>query len=178
MSWSIPPPPNVLLWIVVAGAAISFYKLYRDYRNRRVDRERSIVDGFLHRIIVPICLQPLVELISEYAGRLHKLDGEAPLQTTLKDLRNLVLEFTSDKNLILGRFVLLTVFKDDIYGSIEKTLDSLEDEIMEYCGEILPDSNSDSTATVLTFVDNLFWLKLANICRKMVTLHFQGKMPL
>ena len=178
MSWDIPPPPNVLLWIVVAGAGVRLYTLFRDYRHRRVDRERSIVDEFLHRTIVPICLQPLVELISEYAGRLHELDGEAPLPATLEALRNLVSEFATDKNLILGRFLLLTVFKDDIYGSIEKALDSVEDEIMEYCGEILLDSDSDSTATVIAFVDNLFWLKLTNICREMMKLHSQGRMPL
>ena len=165
---------SILLWATVIGVGLRIVGQLWGLYQRRIDRRRSVVDEFWYRtILVPICLQPLVDLVSEYIDRLHRLDSGALLTFILPALRDLALEFGVDKNRVLGRFLLLTAFDEQIYRRIGETLDLLEDEISEYCGSI--SSDSDSAGRVIAFIEQLFWIKLTDVCKEMIRLHPQGR---
>ena len=176
MTWNVPPPPSILLWATIIGVGFRFVGFLWSLYQRRLDRERSIVDEFWYRtIILPICLKPLVDLISEYIDRLHKIDGSTLLPMIMPTLRDLALEFGVDKNRVLGRFLLLSAFEEEIYRKIGETLDALEDDITEYCSSI--NKESHPCGREIAFIEQLFWSKLADICKEMIKLHPHGRLP-
>ena len=179
MIWEPPPPPPIFLWAAVAGIGLQFIIFLWGQYQRYVDKNRSIVDEFWYRtVILPVCWQPLTSLFGEYAERLHEMDRKASLETTLSNLQLLAVEFSADKNRVLGRCQLLAAFSDNICQSIEETLDVLEDDIAKYCGEVSQNSDFASTAIVIEFVTRLFWSRLSDLCKEMIKLHPQGKKPL
>lgn len=176
MSWDIPPPPNILLWAAIFGVALRLLAWLWGLWQRYSDRKQSIVDEFWYRtIILPVCWQPLIDLVSGYARRLQELDNGGPSGITAAHLRNVALDFGAEKNLLLGRFLLLTTFNEEIYSSIVDELDSLEDEITEYCESF--DLDQDSANLAIGYLETLFWSKLSAICREMIKLHPQAQIP-
>ena len=177
MSWDIPPPPDLLLWAAIIGVAVQLLALLWGFCQRHADRKQSIVDEFWYRtIILPVCWQPLIDLVSRHARRPQELHDGTPSGITAGDLRNVALEFGVEKNRLLGRFLLLTTFNDEIYRSIVQELDTLEDEITDYCGTV--DLDQDAAHLVIGYVESLYWSKLSAICKEMIKLHPQAQIPL
>lgn len=180
---NIPPPANWLLWTGVFAFAWKLIEwLYGRYERHR-DKERSIVDEFWYRtILVPICWQPLVELITEYVARLHALAGRTLLpDATASGLRDLTLEFASDKNRIVNRFMILTIFDDEVYRGIRGHLDSLEDEVTEYLAHETHPSQREAFARRIAlhteYVESVYWARLKDVCTEMMKLHPAVKLP-
>lgn len=123
---------------------------------------------------MPICWQPLIELFDRYVESLHEMDHEASLKDILPIFRDLALEFSVDKNRVLGRFLLLTAFQDDLYKKITEKLDLLEENITEYCKTTISNPNSTS-ATEISFIESLFWTCLTEISKEMMTHHPHGR---
>ena len=177
MDFQIPRPPDFLLWAAILGVGLNFIKFLWDLYQKRMDRQQSIVDMFWYRtVIMPICWSPLADLINEYVKHLHQMDRKAPLDQTLEGMINLAREFGREKNLVLGRFLLLTIFKDETYKNIRDTLDGLEDEIVQNC--VPAESNFDSSSTAIAFIESLFWSNLTKACKEMMKLHPRGSVPL
>lgn len=179
MTWGewfreIPPPPNYVLWLTFLGLVLEVAWYFVGLYQRRHDRQISIVDEYWYRtIIVPICWQPILDLVTKNVQKIHSMDESAPAVLTVPALRTLTLEFAIEKNLVVGRAFVLTVFSDEAYKMVRDSLDSLEDEITEYCASV----GQDGSPLILQYLQSLFWNRLTEVCSHLMKLHPNLKMP-
>ena len=170
-NWDIPtPPPNVLLWGAVLAVGWRVIVWLFDLRHRHKTREQSIVDEFWYRtIILPECWRPLIALMSKFVERIHTINLEGDAAQVSRDLQQIHLGFQQEKNLIIGRFVLLSAFNEEIYRSIKSILDNFEDDLAENFASIGFEKNSPNSS--VEYFESLFWTKLTEICKVMMKLH-------
>ena len=178
LNWIIAnPPPNLALWVAVLAVLLRVIAMAWAFVRAHKAREQSIVDEFWYRtIILPECWDPLIGLFSNSVQRLHKIESENSFPETWKKLQKVQLDFAAEKNYIVGRFVLLTAFNEELNRKIGEMLDELEDELAEYFASISP--HSESYGVILAFYESLFWEKLARICKVLIKLHPEKRMPL
>lgn len=140
------------------------------------DREQSIADEFWFRkIILPECWDPLLEVFKKYVSKLQQIDCGQSVSTVGGELRMFGLEFAAEKNQIIGRFVLLTAFNEELNVQVRELLDELEDELADYFASIDPESVSNEF--IVSFAESLFWKKLATISQAIMQLHPHKRIP-
>ena len=93
-----------------------------------------------------------------------------------KDLQQIHLDFQQEKNVVIGRFVLLSAFNEEIYRNINLILDEFEDDLAENFAST--SVGKDSPALSVEYFESLFWTKLAEICKVMMELHPEKRLSI
>ncbi len=145
-------------------------KLIMDQIQRRSDKNKSVYDTLWYRtLIIPECWNPIVTLTSEYVKKLQLIKIGKDTQRTAKSLQTLCINFQKDKENLAGRLILLRPFNELMPSRIEKILENLEDELVEFCGSLPFDQQIDIRK--FDYLQSVFWTKLEEVCSTMMTLH-------
>lgn len=146
---TLQSPPTWVVYIpfVISIVALSFsvYQFFVSRSDRKRDRDRLRDDDFWFRkIIVPICLDPLIRFMSEQSLKLRSIK-EAPLSPAgeKQEYPQFLQAFKRGKNEIVSQCLILELFDGKLYEAIAEKLDGLEDYITLHCYH-----NSDGADTV------------------------------
>lgn len=171
MDWlDIPPPPSILQWVAVVAVGLAALKFIWDLWQRKSDKKQSVYDNLWYRtLIIPECWDPIVSLIAEYVEKLQQLKMKKDTGQMRDSLQTLCIDFQKDKENIAGRLILLRPFNEVMPSSIEKVLDNLEDELVEYCGS--PENYQQGEIPILNYLETVFWTRLEEVCSTMMNLH-------
>jgi len=125
----IQQPPPWLVWITVAFAFGTFiYRIITYIRKRRL----SIGDDFWFRkILLPVCIEPLIKLVEDSVCKLKKLQAKTTNIKTVYD--NYLKEFKSEKNSVISKFMVLVSKNSELYSNISCAIDEIEDIITMHC---------------------------------------------
>ena len=178
------PPPIWIQWVAVVsvliaglGLVVQSITFFVDRYDRRKDLKRSRFDDYWFRqILLPVCVNPLIELahstIGEITG-LHQIksgDPEIP-----KRMQGLLGRFASKKMQIVNSALLLTIYGDELYDSFSVGLDELQDGVEEHVSKLGESFDSDSDVPRIisdeVYIQQFVWIKTRDVIQKIMKHH-------
>lgn len=131
------PPPAGLMWVAVVVALATLFWRVVTFGISRIDlrkeRRLSVEDEFWFRtVIVPLCVDPLIEFIEWSTKEFRDLetgDGEEKPAAYRKALE----QFQKRKEATLARFLMLQSLDGEIYPGVADRLDRIDDTVTEHC---------------------------------------------
>ena len=146
------------------------YNLYNLIKKRH-----EIVDEYwVRKIAIPICVEPLIDFINEYAVKIKALNEKDRTDAKKYDESLLVLQktFKDDKELIIKKFYVLSDRWNNIFSIVSENLDRLDDAVTMHCYINQSASKSDNKQIdKFSINEDIFYIILGETLSSLSSLH-------
>ena len=138
--FSTQPSPEIINVGLIIALLTFVWKLIEFLLNKRErvrdTRSRVKSEYWFKNIMMPICIEPLIDFIIKHVNKIHSLETtyfESPLEEKKESYNSYLNVFKDERNEILSRYMLMGSLSSELYENVSSKLDSLDDVVTQHC---------------------------------------------